>query len=370
MDKKNDKLNKALQDLENNLKSLLEKENLNLDNSLLNIKSFQEELSKKYNNTTPENVVKSQIIDEFFIQDNIKYLIKYLKIDNTKNKPILINKKEFNDPFQPPIKPDVLITDNFFNLGEHRLIFTKFPLFKEQVLLVSREFKSQYDHLSFENIRDSIILINSLEGCAFFNGGEKAGASQPRKHLQAFPYKSFPDKNNNFGIFNHIKNIDNLFEIKFDINLDNIYKNIGSFYQIKKFKDENIEHIMFKFNDEMTNLMKNNEKANITGNLCLKIYEILCEFLGLFQYEKEDENKDEKKSLKINKDFSFLITQEFMLIVRRKEHDIFINEKDKEKNDFINLNSLAFFFIIVSRNPRQIQEIKDGNIIQDIYSKL
>jgi len=370
MDNKNDKLNKALQDLENNLKSLLEKDNLKLDNDFLDTKKFQEELSQKYKNTNPENVVKSQIIDEFFIQDNIKYLIKYLKIDNTKNKPILINKKEFNDPFAPPIKPDVLITDNFFNLGEHRLIITKFPLFKEQVLLVSREFKSQYEHLSFENLRDTILLINSLDGCAFFNGGEKAGASQPRKHLQAFPYKSFPDKNNNFGIFNHIKNIDNLFEIKFDINLDNIYKNIGNFYQIKKFKEENIEHIMFKFNDEMVKLLKNNEKANITGNICLKIYEILSEFLGLYQYEKEDNNNDEKRSLKINQDFSFLMTQEFIFIVKRKEHDIFINEKDKEKNDFINLNSLAFFFIIVSRDPKQIQELKKGNIIHDIYTKL
>ena len=30
---------------------------------------------------------------------------------------------------------------------------------------------------------------------------------------------------------------------------------------------------MFKFNDDMIKLMKNNEKANITGNICLKIYE-------------------------------------------------------------------------------------------------
>ena len=92
--------------------------------------------------------------------------------------------------------------------------------------------------------------------------------------------------------------------------------------------------------------------------------------MGLYQYEKEDNNNDEKRSLKINQDFSFLMTQEFIFIVKRKEHDIFINEKDKEKNDFINLNSLAFFFIIVSRDPKQIQELKKGNIIHDIYTKL
>ena len=364
MEIKKEKLVKSLEDLENNVHSLLQKEKLEIDVNYLDIKKFQEELSVKYQNTNPENVVKSQIIDEFFEQNNIKYLIKYLKIDNTKNKPILINKKEFNDPFAPPIKPDALVTDDFFGLGEHRLIFTKFPLFKEQVLLVSRDFKSQYEHLSFENFRDTILLINSLDGCAFFNGGEKAGASQPRKHLQAFPYRSFPDNYYNFGIFNFIKNMENLVEIKFNINLDNINKNIGNFYQIKKFNEENIEHIMFIFNDEMIKLMKNNEKANITGELCLKIYEIINEFLGLYEYNEE------QRSDKINQDFSFLMTQEFIFIVKRKEHDIFINEKDKEKNDFINLNSLAFFFIIVSRDPKQIQELKEGNIIHDIYTKL
>ena len=364
MENKNENLIRALQELDDNCQTLLQKENLKIDTNFSDIQKLKEEFSLKYLNTNPQNVVKSQIIDEFFEQNGIKYLIKYLKIDNTKNKPILINEKKFNDPFAPPIKPDVLLYEDFFGLGEHRLIFTKFPLFKEQVLLVSRDFKSQYEHLTFENLRDAILLINFLDGCAFFNGGEKAGASQPRKHLQAFPYKSFPNQDNNFGIFSYIKNIDNLQEIKFDIKLDNIYKNIGKLYQIKKFNEEKIEHIMFIFNEEMINLMKNNEKANITGEICLKIYGILSEFLGLFQYEKNE------KKLTINQDFSFLMTQEFIFIAKRKEHDIFINEKDKEKNDFINLNSLAFFFIIVSRDPKQIEELKEGNIIHDIYTKL
>ena len=51
-----------------------------------------------------------------------------------------------------------------------------------------------------------------------------------------------------------------------------------------------------------------------------------------------------KKSEKIEKDFSFLITDEFMFICKRKEYNVFITEKDKKNNDIINLNSLAFFF--------------------------
>ena len=353
-----------LQNLETNIESILSKNDLQTEISNSDINKLREVLSRKYSQANPENVVKSQITDEFIEQKGIKYLIKYLKIDKTKNKPILINKKKFTDPFEPPINEDVLITDNFLKLNEHRLIFTKFPLFNEQVLLVSRDFKSQYEHLSFENIRDSILLMNIINGCAFFNGGEKSGASQPRKHLQAFPYKSLPNCDNNFGIFNYINNSDNLTEITFVNNLNNI-NNIGKFYQFKIFNEKNIEHIIFKFSQKMIELMKDNQKGNITGEICLKLYEIMAEYLDLFNYDNEGKKLD-----KIFKDFSFIITQEFMFLVKRKEHDIFISEKDKEKNDFINLNTLAFFFIIVSRSQDQIEELKNSDIIKDVFTKL
>jgi len=353
-----------LQNLETKVESILNKENLALEIKYLDTTKLREELSQKYTKTNPENVVKSQIADEFFEQKGIKYLIKFLKIDNTKNKPILINQKKYIDPFEPPIKEDVLITDNFFGLNEHRLIFTKFPLFKEQVLLVSREFKSQYEHLTFENIRDAILLINTINGCAFFNGGEKSGASQPRKHLQAFPYKSFLNSDKNFGIFEFLKNTENLSEIIFGNDLNKI-DNLGKFYQLKIFKEKNIEHIIFKFNEKMIELLQDNKKGNITGEICLNLYEIMAEYLGLLNYDNDNNIIN-----KICSDFSFIITQEFMLLVKRKEHDIFINDKEKEKNEIINLNSLAFFFIIVSRSSEQIEVLKNSDIIGDVYTKL
>ena len=355
-----------LQNLESKVESILKKPDLTIGPEYSDINKFKEDLSKKYSETNPEHVVKSQITDEFYEQNGIKYLIKYLKIDKTKNKPVLINKKKFIDPFAPPINEDVLISENFFGLNEHRLIITKFPLFKEQLLLVSRDFKSQYEHLTFENLRDTIILINSLDGCAFFNGGEKSGASQPRKHLQAFPYKSFPNGDKNFGMFKHITLISNLNEIIFENDFKKIY-DLGKFYQIKILKEENIGHILFKFSEKMTKLIKDNKKCNITGEICLYLYDIMIEYLDLFKY---DDNDEKKRSHKIFSDFSFIITEEFMLIIKRKEHDIFISEKDKEKNEIINLNTLAFFFIIVSRSPEQIEELKNSNIIHDVYTKL
>ena len=115
----------------------------------------------------------------------------------------------------------------------------------------------------------------------------------------------------------------------------------------------------------MKKLLKDNYKANITGEICLNLYEIMTEYLGLFNYDN-----DGKRMNKICNDFSFIITQEFMFLVKRKEHDIFINEKYKEKNEIINLNSLAFFFIIVSRSIEQIEDLKNSDIITDVYTKL
>ena len=325
---------------------------IDISKNILNLNISKEEYSKnlelKYNSS--KHIVKSTIIDELFVQNNIKYLIKYLKIDNTKNKPILINKKEFKDPFAPPLFEDMILSENFCDLNEHRILFTKFPLFKNQVLIVSREFKSQYTHLELENFRDLIILLNLIEGFGFFNGGEKAGASQPRKHLQAAPFSSLPEKN--IGIFDYIKNEDNLEKI----NLENKY---FKSYNIKQLKNVELVHILFKFEDNLKDLYKNINQSENTAKILLNMSKIGLKFIGI------DETVD-----KINSDYSLLLTGEFMFITKRKEHDVYISEEDKKKGEFINLNSIAFFFIIVSRSPEQINEMKNGNIIKDVLSKL
>ena len=325
---------------------------IDISKNILNLNISKEEYSKnlelKYNSS--KHIVKSTIIDELFVQNNIKYLIKYLKIDNTKNKPILINKKEFKDPFAPPLFEDMILSENFCDLNEHRILFTKFPLFKNQVLIVSREFKSQYTHLELENFRDLIILLNLIEGFGFFNGGEKAGASQPRKHLQAAPFSSLPEKN--IGIFDYIKNEDNLEKI----NLENKY---FKSYNIKQLKNVGLVHILFKFEDNLKDLYKNINQSENTAKILLNMSKIGLKFIGI------DETVD-----KINSDYSLLLTGEFMFITKRKEHDVYISEEDKKKGEFINLNSIAFFFIIVSRSPEQINEMKNGNIIKDVLSKL
>ncbi len=310
---------------------------------------FQKEFYAKYDKT--ENVVKSPITDEIFCQDGISYLIKFLNIGKNIKKPIEINKKNFNDPFAPPIKPDMLVSEDFY-FNFHRLIFTKFPLFKAQLLLVSRDFISQYTHLTFENFRDSIVLMNLIDGCFFFNGGERSGASQPRKHVQAIPYASMFPRGKPIGI---IEKAEDKSAIEKPIFQDDNF----SVTYFKFWQRENIKHILIKFGPRLTAALGDLGRVENNGEICKKIYDFGLKQLGLFGDGE-----------KISNDYSFIMTEKFMLIACRKEHDVFISEEDKAKGEIINLNTLAFFGVITSRDSEQIKEIKQKNIIKDIMTKL
>ena len=310
--------------------------------------SFISTLHTKYNTST--NVVKSEIIDSFIEHDNIIYLIKHLKIDNTKSKPILINQKQYNDPFAPPINEDMLITDDFLSLNYHRVMLTKFPLFANQLLLVSREFHSQYSHLTFENIRDCILLNNIIDGFGFFNGGMKAGASQPRKHLQCVPYSSLPKQN--IALFDYINKGN-------DLSLLLSIENICSIYSMNILDRVGKKNIMVKFTDDFSELIKKGDTK--VFDIVYRLYITIMKMLIGVDVEKEKE---------IKSDYSFLLNDKFMFVVMRKENEVYISEKDKENGLFINLNSLAFYFIIVSRTQEQIDEMKQGDIIKDVLSKL
>ena len=69
-----------MENLETNLETILNKPNLKIEGEYSDISKFKEHLYSKYLNSNPEHVVKSQIIDEFFEQNGIKYLIKFFWI--------------------------------------------------------------------------------------------------------------------------------------------------------------------------------------------------------------------------------------------------------------------------------------------------
>ena len=92
------------------------------------------------------------------------------------------------NPFLPPFQPGIFITD----LGStHRLIFNKFMVSREHVLVITQDFEPQTQSLTEADLGYSYLVGSAIDGFVFFNSDRRAGASMPHKHLQVVPYKQF-----------------------------------------------------------------------------------------------------------------------------------------------------------------------------------
>lgn len=130
--------------------------------------------------------------------------IVYLTIDSTirirgENYILLFNlmtkieKKEQNkfleskNPFLPPFLPGLHICE----LGDrHRLLFNKYSIYRNHVLLVTKEFEPQENNLTEADFRQVILVQGALSGVFYYNSGAESGASQKHKHVQFLPSES------------------------------------------------------------------------------------------------------------------------------------------------------------------------------------
>jgi len=319
-------------------------------------KDLRFRISEQYK-ITP-HILRSQIEDEFYIQNGIKFLFKHLIVDELKNKPINIiessnkesnqkNDIEFYDPFSPPFTEGQVIEENLGLFGTHRIFFSKFAVMPEHILLVTRDFYSQNTHLSYEDIKNSILLLKVMNGVIFFNGGKDAGASQPRKHLQCIPLSSMYD--GDFGIFNLIKNEENL------KNENSIDCSLAFIQVIKLFSENGIKHILFKFSKNISESINSlNEKTiEIVTDCIFSIYN-----MGLIQLNLLEDTE------KIIINYSVLLTGEWMLIVPRKTYLVDLNKGQ------LNINSIGFLMTMLIKNTEICDEVKNKNILRDIYGEL
>jgi sulfate adenylyltransferase (ADP) / ATP adenylyltransferase len=311
--------------------------------------------------TTP-HILRSQIEDEFYIQNGIKFLFKHLIVDELQNKPINItntgnNKEsqekkeiEFFDPFSPPFPEGHVIEENFGGLDTHRIFFSKFAVMPEHILLVTRNFYSQYTHLTYEDFKNSTLLLKVMNGVIFFNGGKNAGASQPRKHLQCIPLSSMYD--GDFGIFNLIKNEENL---EIENSIDYSTQGLGSMQIIKKFSENGINHILIKFSKQISDTINNlNENSiDIISDLLFSFYNMGLIKLNLLE---DEEN--------IISNYSVLLSNEWMFIVPRKTHLVNLSKGQ------LNINSIGFLMTMLIKSNELCDEVKTKNILKEIYAEL
>lgn len=83
------------------------------------------------------------------------------------------------NPFLPP-DPDLLVAE----LGAHRVVLNKFPVFPDHLLLVSRAFEPQDSPLGVADVAALLAGMAAGPALGFYNSGPRSGASQPHRHLQ------------------------------------------------------------------------------------------------------------------------------------------------------------------------------------------
>jgi len=122
-------------------------------------------------------------------QQGIPFVVRTLSNLARKEKAVQQQSKkeqETGEKINPflPYEPDLFVG----NISKtHFCLLNKFNVVDNHLLIVTRAFEEQTDLL---NLRDFAALwscMQEIDGLAFFNGGEIAGASQRHKHLQLIP---------------------------------------------------------------------------------------------------------------------------------------------------------------------------------------
>ena len=75
-------------------------------------------------------------------------------------------------------------------MDRHRLIFNKFSISEEHVLLITKDFEPQKNPLNKSDWLSAILTCKALDAMLYFNCGFLSGASIPHKHMQLIPYSS------------------------------------------------------------------------------------------------------------------------------------------------------------------------------------
>lgn len=89
-----------------------------------------------------------------------------------------------HDPFLPPYQHDLFVAE----LSEtHVALLNRFPVLDEHLLVVTRVDEPQQSWLTLADFEALARCRDEIEGVAFYNAGQLAGASQPHKHLQLVP---------------------------------------------------------------------------------------------------------------------------------------------------------------------------------------
>lgn len=156
------------------------------------IDNFNLLLKNRHEQALASGALQAIQTDPFIVADaGLNFELR--KISTIKSKKITQAAKKQKANFDPFAKPDLAL--KIMNVGPtYSLLFNKFPVFRQHLLLVTRRYVSQIAPLNFADFFALSRILQKTQGLAFYNAGPQAGASQKHKHLQIIPAQAFLHK--------------------------------------------------------------------------------------------------------------------------------------------------------------------------------
>jgi ATP adenylyltransferase len=117
-------------------------------------------------------------------QDGVPFQVRVLGRAHLKERPR--REPTRPGPFNPFEHPDPDLTVGDVS-PTHVCLLNKFNVVEHHLLIVTRVFEEQESALTAADFEALALCMEGLDGLAFYNSGEMAGASQRHKHLQLTP---------------------------------------------------------------------------------------------------------------------------------------------------------------------------------------
>ncbi len=205
------------------------------------------------------------------------------------------------DPFLPYDR-DLFVVD----ISEtHVCVLNKFNVADHHLLLITRAFEEQESLLTLSDFTALRACLSEVDGLAFYNAGQIAGASQRHKHLQLVP-------------FPFLESIDHL-------PIEPFIQSINPHDRITFIPEFPFVHAFIKLNPA------------IAAQDLLEHYRELLETVGIRPNQTLQ-----------SAPYNFLATREWMMIVPRSQAEF----------SAIAVNSLAFAGALLVRNFEQLEILK------------
>lgn len=231
------------------------------------------------------------------------------------------------DPFLPPFEEGLFISELS---PTHTLLFNKFQVCKEHVLVVTTKFERQDSPLDRNDIEAVVKTMLSLDAFMYFNQGPNSGASQPHKHMQLIPFASLSG---------------GALPVE-QAALKQYEADKCRMFRINQFKS--FEHIvgMLDFGSATFEQLVSSESTYMTAvDTIFSVYWECLHFLGITH--KQDEGSHEPKP-----SYNVWITPRMVFVVLREKNSIEGPPISEECPDrpVIDVNTLGFAGTIAAKN--------------------